>query len=269
MTTGDLARILATGEDGSAVLARGLAILQIVRESGGLTAQEISTRSGIPRATVYRLVEQLQAAGFLVEYHGRHHPGRQLSGMHAEGRHLVDFAHPILHALATETGLAAVLSVRVHHLALTLDGVAGPKGRRAAFVVGQTHGLHAGASAKPLLAFAPASVTSAVLAGSLRQYTANTPTAVELPERLARIREQGFDVSHGERQPEWSAVGMPVPIDDTPACCLSLAAPRHAFDEAAMLDALRDAVRRLVESVPSDARSALWQSSAHPEGAPS
>ncbi len=262
----DLRRILATASSGSSVLARGLAVLQIVREGGSLPVRGIAEAADLPLATTYRLVNQLQAAGFLVEHDGHLHPGRQLTGMRDEGRHLIDYASPVLNALAAETGLSAILTVRVHHLALTLHGVAGRRARRAAFVVGQTHGLHAGASATPLLALAPGSVLEAVLAGPLRRYTANTPTSADLPGKLARIRAQGHDVSHGEVQPEWSAVGVPVLIDDTPVCCLSLAAPAHLLSIETSLPALRDGVDWFVESVPSTVGSSLWEPTQIPEG---
>lgn len=266
MTPEDLERILATAQSGSSVLARGLAVLQIVREGGSLQVREIAEAAGIPVATTYRLVRQLEASGFLVEHDGRLHPGGQLTGMRDEARHLVDYASPVLSALAAETGLSAILTVRVHHLALTLHGVAGRRARRAAFVVGQTHGLHAGASATPLLASAPQAVIDAVLAGRPRRYTTLTPTVEELPEKLARIRARGYDSSRGEIQPEWAAVGLPVVIDDTPVCCLSLAAPIHVMDEQAALAALRTGVRHLIESVPTTVGPSLWEPTQVPEG---
>ncbi|MDO5698426.1 MAG: helix-turn-helix domain-containing protein [Dermatophilus congolensis] len=265
MAPGDLDRILSTADGGSSILARALAILQIVRRGGGLSAREISAAADLPRTTTYRLVNQLEAAGFLVEHDGLFHPGKQLSGLRDEARHLVDFAHPIQAALAAETGLAAILTVRVHLLALTLHGVPGRLARGAAFVVGESHGLHAGASATPLLALAPAAVIDSVLTGNLRRYTAATPTAADLPAVLAKIRTDGHAVSHGQVQPEWSAVGVPVLIDDTPVCCLSLAAPHHFLDEQAALRALHVGVERLVASVPTTLGHSLWQPST-PEG---
>ncbi len=266
MTPETLRRILATGESGSSVLARGLAILQIVRGGGGMAVREIAAASGLPLATTYRLVQQLESAGFLVEHHGQYHPGRQLTGVRDEARHLVDYASPVLHDLAAQTGLSAVLTVRVHHLALNLHAVAGRLARRAVFVVGQTHGLHAGASATPLLALAPQTVVDAVLAGAPRRYTAATPTVAELPDKLARIRERGYDATVGEIQPEWGAVGVPVVIDETPLCCLSLAAPSHLLQEQQSLAALRDGVQRLVDSVPAAVRQSLWEPAQRPVG---
>lgn len=266
MATGDLQRVLASGQQGSSVLARGLGVLQVVREQGSLSVREVADRTGIPLASTYRLVRQLLAAGYLVDHDGSLHPGPLLTGARDQDHHLVEFARPVLHALAQRTELSAILTVRVHHLALTLDGIAGRLARRAAFVIGQTHGLHAGGSATPLLAFAPQDVQSSVLSARLRRYTARTPDAATLPAKLQSIRERGYDATVGEVQPCWAAVGVPAFIDGTLVCCLSLAAPEHLLDVPAAVGELRAGVRDLAAAVPRSIGPDLWHSTEVEEG---
>lgn len=46
-------------------LERGLTILMAVNARDGLRTQELATRTGLPRATVYRLLETLEGMGFV------------------------------------------------------------------------------------------------------------------------------------------------------------------------------------------------------------
>lgn len=256
-------RILCTGEGGSAVLARGLALLHIVHSVGEISVRDLSQRSLIPLATTYRLVRQLVESGFAIENDGRIHAGPQIAPAPAAGpMHLVDYAGPFLRELARETGLTAVLTVRVHTLALCLDVVRGAvQARSASFRIGEPSALHAGASATPLLAYAPKRVLAQVRAGGFKRYTAHTPGEDEVLAKLQTIRSQGYDVTFGERQPLWAAVGVPVFDDGEPLCCLSVTGPSLGFPPTdRMVNKLTVAATRLSQSIPHDQRTELWQS---------
>lgn len=253
-----LERILATGEAGSSILARGLGVLHLVAASSGASVKELSARADLPLATTYRLVHQLRAAGFVVEQDGRIHAGAAMAPA-AEGPHLVDYARPALRRAAAETGLSAVLTVRVHTLALCLDVIQAGRGPGASFRIGETRVLYAGASATPLLAFASDAVVDNVLSSGLRRYTAATPTAETLRDKLAEIRARGYDVTHGEVQPHWTGVGLPVFQSDRVYCCLSLTGPSSRIsDPDQLVAALQRAAGLLDGGQPSTSHDLLW-----------
>jgi IclR family transcriptional regulator, acetate operon repressor len=255
-------RILATGEGGSAVLARGLALLHIVHSVGEISVRDLSQRSRIPLATTYRLVRQLVESGFAIENDCRIHAGPQIAPTPAAGpKHLVDYAAPFLWGLARETGLTAVLTVRVHTLALCLDVVRGDQTQSASFQIGEPSALHAGASATPLLAYAPKRVLAQARAGGFKRYTAHTPGEEEVLAKLQTIRSRGYDVTFGERQPLWAAVGVPVFDEGELLCCLSLTGPSLGFPPTdRLVNKLTVAATRLSQSIPRDVRTELWQS---------
>jgi DNA-binding IclR family transcriptional regulator len=256
-----LARILASSDEGSAILARGLSLLHLVSTTSGASVRDLAAQSGIPLATTYRLVAQLREAGFVVEYDGRIHAGAAIAQARPEERqHLVELARPALARAVRLTGLTAVLTVRVHTLALCLDVLTRSRGESSLFRVGETRELHAGASATPLLAFASDTIVENVIATGLRRYTAITPTAEVLREKLTEIRSRGYDVSHGELQPGWTAVGLPLLQRGAAYCCISLVGEtRHIPDPAALVDILRDAAQVLERSLPPETGAIrLW-----------
>jgi len=254
-----LQKILATGALGSSILARGLGVLHLVAASSGASVKELAEKADLPLATTYRLVNQLREAGFVVEYDGRVHAGAAIApAAREEGPHLVDYARPALHTAAAESGLTAVLTVRVHTLALCLDVVPAGRGASALFRIGETRALYAGASATPLLAFASEAVVENVLAAGLRRYTAATPTPENLREKLAQIRTRGYDVTRGEIQPQWTGVGLPVFQHENVYCCLSLTGPTARVTHPDRLVAiLRESADLLTRSQPSSQRL-LW-----------
>lgn len=256
-----LGRILSSGAEGSSILARGLGLLHLVSSSSGASVRELAEAAGIPLATTYRLIAQLRDAGFVVEYDGRIHAGAAMAQSRPEERqHLVELARPALAGAVRSTGLTAVLTVRVHTLALCLDVLTLSRGPSAVYRVGQTRALHAGASATPLLAFASQAVIDNVLSTGLRRYTSTTPTADALRDKLTEIRTRGYDVTRGELQPGWTAVGLPLLQRGEAYCCLSLVGQSERIpDPEAVVGVLRDAAVLIDRSLPETGAIRLWE----------
>lgn len=109
--------------------------------------------------------------------------------------------------------------------------------------VGQRHTLHAGASSKLLLAFAPPDVLEAVLAMERERFTPVTPVPKAALLREIRLaREQGYALSFGERTPD--TAGIAVPIRDgsggvVAALIISMPASRMKGQEGLYLEALQ------------------------------
>lgn len=261
-----LQQILSTSESGSSILARGLALVHLVGQYAGATMRELSDWSGIPLATTYRIVAQLEQAGYVIDVDGQIHTGTAMSPNDPEDPHIVDLARPALRYLAATARENAILTVRVNTLSLCLDAAAPRGARQASFRVGQSRPLHAGASATPLLAFANEEIIDRVLASQLRRYTSQTPDETALRAKLGEVRRRGYDVTEGEIQPLWTAVGMPVLIDNRPVCCLSLVGPTvEMTDISGFVGTLRDVAAELASTM-STAQTGHWWTPSDPTG---
>lgn len=255
-----LERILGAGAKGSAILSRGLAILHLLSLRSGQSVKDLAAESRIPLATTYRIVRQLVASGFVTDLDGVIHAGHRMSSDVDQGNaHLVTAAHPILRALTATTHVASILTVRVHTLALCLDTMRVDGGPVPAFRVGETQPLYAAASAAPLLAYSSAEHVEQVLHYPIRPFTARTPDATTLKERLEQIRADGYYFSSGEMQPQWAGLGVAVLQGNQPICCLSLAAPgRDLQPTPKFLEPLKRAAQDLSRRVADSARPITW-----------
>lgn len=216
-------RIRAAGVDGSGVLARGLMLLEVLRKHSGVTVKELAELADLPLATTYRLIGQLRASGFATEFDGHIHASRALTlADDSASPHLVEVMRPALLSVSRQTGLATVLTVRVNTLCLTLDSVAPAGIPKPLFRIGDTRVIYAGASAKPLLAFAEPEVIKKVTSSARKQYTNATPIGQDLTDALERIRERGYDVSDGEIQAQSRGIGLPLLDNGIAYACMSV-----------------------------------------------
>jgi DNA-binding IclR family transcriptional regulator len=129
--------------------------------------------------------------------------------------------------LARDSGETALLTIRVGMSVMCLAQVESANPVRMAFEVGQVLPLQAGAASRVLLAYAPANVVEAVLAGCLLTYTANTPDLKKLRRQLESIRALGFATSRGEFIAGAFAVAVPLFHGDSVIAGLALAGPAN------------------------------------------
>ncbi len=241
--------------DGPKVLERALSVLDLFTERRPeWTMTDISEAAGLPVSTTYRIVNAL-------EYHGllRHAGAGYRLGVAAvslgrrasAGFDMVAALHPVLEGLALEVGETAVLSIfdATHIGALCIDRIEAPQQLRLSMEVGSMVPLHAGASAKAVLASQGDEVLEAVVARPLPRLAANTITDPErLREEVRTIREQGHAVSFEETNA--GAWGLAVPIlggDGLGIAVIGLAAPISRHSDAVQREAtraLREACRR-------------------------
>ncbi len=204
---------------GRAILTRYALVLDTVAQaSRALPLAEIGERTGLPQATVYRLVHALLHVGFLAPGERRKHyvVGPRLLRLlcAAMPRGAVrQLAQPILEQLASDFGETAYIAklegAEVETLAVALPG-----SERQAFVQpGRSMPFHAAASAKAILAFADDRLVDEVLAKPHARYTARTKTTEhEIAAELATIRQQGFAVCDQELDPGVLSYACPVRI---------------------------------------------------------
>jgi DNA-binding IclR family transcriptional regulator len=205
------------------VIDRMMDVLSVIERSpGGPTIRELTGALGLPRTSIYRILNTLQLHDVVQrDTRGGYHLGRRLLGLAARvavGAGEVDvaaFCQPYLNRLAADLGEGIKLSV------LDADGVlvlAVAQGRRD-YALTATRGQHlpphAGAAGKLLLAY----LTPAELERRLAEpLAALTPRTITDPKRLrgelARIRRLGWAQDKGENAPSILAYAAPVRAPD-------------------------------------------------------
>ncbi len=237
-----------------AAVQEALAILMHVAQCPGLGATELAKRSGNTKMRTFRLLSTLEQSGFVQRskdsaIYGLGHMALLLGVAAKEQVTLVRAAEPHLEALSRRFNEGVQLSVRDGNQVVCVAKVDSTHDVRIHTEVGRRRPLHAGASGKVLLAFAPAELRSAVLDDELERYTPTTIVSkAKLTKELNNIRASGIATSHGEIVPD--AVAMAAPVHDpygsvVGALGMSMPSSRAPADLAKYAQAVRAAADSL------------------------
>lgn len=204
-------------------VGKAIRLLGLFREDRlTISVGEAARETGIPRATVYRLLEALRAAGLLDKRAGdggrgtRYGPGLlllelgRLAGQYLDPGGIIRQAMVRLRDRCGESVQYVVPSGDVGVYAHVVP----PRAPVHLYIAwGRRAPLYAGASTRLLLAWQPQEVIDRVLSGPLVSYTRHTPTdPSRIRSILAEIRRVGYALSFGELV-EYSAE-MAVPVVD-------------------------------------------------------
>lgn len=240
-------------------LGKGLEITDEVRKAGRLRAADVAGRLSMPPSTVYRYLRTLREAGYLIEVDGYFIPGAPFAEPEVESAHLVSYAAPVLARMRDATTMTALLTVRIHTAAVCLEAAFAHPKHRISFQRGHIRALYAGASALPLLAFAPAPTSTEVLEGEFRRLTSATPQRRGIEAEIERIRRAGYSVTRGQVTPGMVAVGVPVMVDGRCLCALSLVSePVATLSVDHCVEVLRAGAGELVGRMPKNAAEEAW-----------
>lgn len=184
------------------VLGRALMLLDAL-VAGPASAQELARTTGIARSTAFRLLADLEQAGFVIHgADGRFRLGLrllQLGSVVQSQNPLADIARDLLEDLRDSTELTVTLVIRQGLDSVCIERLESPHAIRFSIAVGRHLPLHAGAQGKVLLAYAPASIQLEVLSGSMPRLAEGTIRSPRiLRSELQRIRARGVAVSDGE-----------------------------------------------------------------------
>lgn len=189
-------------------------LLEVLGAQEGLRVSSLARRLGVGKAVVHRLLTVLEARGLLMRDRDRYSASPLLHdyAAHAsQGSRLTAAAQPQLTRLHARTDETVILAARVRDHRVYLEQRVSSQPVRMSVQLGKHLPLHAGASGRAILAFAPVEVRAAILAGSLRQLTEATPTdPVALARQLEQTRADGFAISQGERQAGACSVSAPI-----------------------------------------------------------
>lgn len=267
----ELVSRIPSAEQGESPALRLFALLEVITAKEHLTSlQALVEETGIPKATLHRMVQQLEAGGLIQRSNdGRHlAPGIRLRQL-AERVLLNDAYHGARHAvlrqLVEELGESCNLTALSGHEVTYLDRVETATPLRFYLHPGSRVPAHCSASGKLLLTQLSASQRRRLLQHvPLEAFTQRTITSLDaLEDELQRVRKQGFALDNEEFLPGLMCVAVLVPsAQGRSNLCVAVQAPvlRLTPDKAVgMLPALQRAAAALgrieVDALPSDERA--------------
>ncbi|WP_181347565.1 IclR family transcriptional regulator [Thalassobacillus sp. CUG 92003] len=242
--------------DANRTLERGLDILfQFTEDNPVLTVKEITQQIGLPRSTVYRLLETLKAKSLIQEYgSGQYKLGLsilQLAKVSMSSMDFLNLATPIMKELSRETGETVILSGIVGKQTICFDRVESSKTIKLTFERGKVQSLHAGASAKILLSYMEEEIQENILDDFLESGLIDSKQTFK--EQLKHVKKSGYVTSFEEIDQEAWAVAAPIFGSRGHILAgLTVAGPQFRLDEAkkqAILEDLLSYARDLNERV--------------------
>ncbi len=215
-------------------VAKALSLLDLfshARAEIGLS--DIARLSGMNKATVYRLLSELQQQGF-VEQTGAERAYRlgpevlRLAALREVAVPLLTVSQEILDRLCAETGETAHMSlVRGERLNALAYRYSPAHATRVMMEDAEVLSFHATSSGLAVLAFADPEFTEAILSRPLHAHTPRTMTDPDaVRDALQEVRQTGIAESVGGFEAEVHSHAAPVfGADRTPVGALAVAAP--------------------------------------------
>lgn len=231
--SGDKA-VVPSSHTRSKSFAKLLAVLEIVRErEGKATCASIASATGLNRTTVWRLLGDLEAVGFVSpDDAGRFRLGYSLltyglAAMRDQARSPA--AHAILLSVRDRAGETCHLALPDGDALVYVDKVESKSSVRVVSSIGKRIELHCTALGKAYLAFAPREQRETLV----KRIALPTRTSATITDRTAFVREleqvrlQGWAMDNEENEKGIRCIGAPI-LDGNPgnaAAAISITAP--------------------------------------------
>ncbi|NEE02892.1 IclR family transcriptional regulator [Phytoactinopolyspora halotolerans] len=222
-------------------LRHGVGILRhLARQGGPATAASIAGELGLPRSTVYHLLNELEREGLVVHLPEERRYGLGIGVFElgtAYSRHapLARLARPLLHSLVDEVGHGAHLAVLHGREVLYLLEERAPGSPSLVTDVGVRLPAHLTASGRAMLAGLPAAQVRALFPDASAftdRHGAGPQRLSELRAVLADVRQRGYATEDGEVTPGFASVSVAA-RDHTgyPVAAMAVTFDRNAVDE--------------------------------------
>lgn len=238
-------------------LERGLDILERIGAAPlGATATELIEATGVPRATLYRIVAILAARGLISA--GANKPPRYVLGptlvrLARDAPPQVDLAstaQPVMDALAATLGETIKLVVRVESEALTIAISHANHHVPILSRVGTRLPLHLGASQRLLLSRAPAGVLEQVARGPMEKRASRTITSARVLKREVKaLRDQTWTATESEGIEGLGATAALIHDESGSAQAALVAVYIRGRKSARRLREIRDATIRAADEI--------------------
>ena len=203
------------GAGANSVLGKARLILESFRhDEVELSLSELSRRTGISKASVHRLAQELLDWGMLERAGCEYRLGIrafELGARVPRFRVLRDAARPFMESLHFATKEAVHLGVLDGRDVLYLEKIAsGPEAAKPSRIAGRLP-LNCTSTGKVLLAFSPPSLLSELVEHDLIRLTpASTVAPGLLAEQMKRIRASGYAVEQEEVVPGYCSIAVPL-----------------------------------------------------------
>jgi DNA-binding IclR family transcriptional regulator len=203
-----------------------------------ITAAEVVNALGTSRSATYRYLQSLKTYGLLEDDRNGFRLGPtilELARLARKGFGLSEIALPIMRELVAATNETVLLTRRHYDRVVTVEREEPARTTiRLSYERGQVLPIHAGASAKVLIAFADEAEIDEILAAApLQRFTSKTVTdPARLRVQLDKIRAAGFARSYGELDEGVVGIGAPIFQGGEVVAGLSVAAVRFRSTKA-------------------------------------
>lgn len=197
---------------------RALRIMELFMASETLSLTEISSEMGLPKSTVFGLLETLVAHHYLKRDSdtARYSLGLallELGGLFSSRLSIRNVAYQVMQELSAKTNQSVPLSILSGFNIVYLERVAPPEQLyQFATRVGSSYPAHCTATGKMLLALLPDQELENLLRDRvLPRVTAQSITdPMELRQELRRIRERGYAIDDRESHDQVYGISTPI-----------------------------------------------------------
>lgn len=216
-----------------AVLQKALDVLEVLADHPDLGLSELSARTGVSKASTYRVLSTLEARGFVAKdpESRKYTPGIKLIAMSCAVVARVDLV-AAARSFVVDLQAAFDETVNVGILAsgevLYVDMLESAQGLRMSAAVGARNALHSTALGKAILSVLPSSEARELLTSYRRSAaTPKTITGLEaLMDDLAVAAERGYAVDDEENEVGARCVAVPIrDLAGLPVGAISISGP--------------------------------------------
>ncbi|MCU1647945.1 MAG: putative HTH-type transcriptional regulator YagI [Nocardia sp.] len=225
-----------------------------------LTLLGLVERTGLPRSTVHRILDQMIKLRWLAHTSGGYRLGMrtlELGGLTADHNEIRDAVSPLLHELSQRTGMVGHLAVLDGRDVVYLDKAGGRFAASLPTRLGGRMPAHATGVGKAMLACLEPNIAEAALRVRLPRLTPRTICEPEALQReLAQIRlRQGIAIDREEAVAGIACVAAPLRGRGTAPAALSLSGRADGMSY--------DRLARVVLEVAHEAGRTLFPRRAH------
>lgn len=216
--------------------------------AGPMTLAKVTARTGLPRSSAHRLLEQLANAGWLARSPDQTYElgvkAYEMGQAALNQNRLLHHARPVMHAFAQRTGITIQLGVVDRGDTVYLAKVNGRTSGPTPTAVGQRVPAHLTALGKVVMAYSAVSGTpsSRGLHSAAEAKHVTRPASTRFEEEMAQVRDRGAAFDRGEAFPGIGCVGVSIGPPEHMygnLAALSVCAPIGAFDHQKMIAPLR------------------------------
>jgi DNA-binding IclR family transcriptional regulator len=251
---------VATHESGRytvPALARGLQLLgYFTRDQRELSGAHLAHFTGWPRASVFRMLQTLEQAGF-IERCGEGPIYRLSVGVlrlgfeYLAGQELAELGQPILEALRDQSGYSAHLAIRDGREAVFIAKAAISSTQFHSIQVGARLPVHTTALGRALLGgMAMADLVTLYTGQALTRYTTSSPATLEaLKIQIDADAQHGYSVCQGGFEAGISSIAAPVLDEQKKVCAAINITVLASHIETTAMPALIDHVRHAAHTL--------------------